>query len=243
MNLVIDIGNTRTKTAVFDNDKKILSCHATTDLEDSVRMLLKQYPDIDKAIFSNVRQSSAELNFLAEELECIEFTNETKLPVKNSYLTPETLGKDRLAAAVGASVLFPNQNSLIIDAGTCITIDFLDEENCFQGGAILLGICKKAEGLHTFTGKLPLISLNMEEKTVVTGKTTIESIASGVLNGTLFEVAGFIEYYKNLYKNLNIIISGGDADYFAKNLNFEKFVSPNLVLIGLNKILNFNAKN
>ena len=243
MNLVIDIGNTRTKVAIFNNENEIFFHYIDSDVKKTLNSILFQYPEIKYSIVANTKDSPAEIiDFLSEKTYCYDFNDELKIPIENNYSTPETLGKDRLAAAVGAFALFPNRNSLIIDAGTCITIDLVDEKNIYQGGAILLGIQKKAEALHTFTEKLPLINLNLDEKTEETGKTTIESISSGVLNGTLFEVKGFIEYYKHLYKDLNIILSGGDVNYFDKCLNFRKFVQPNLVLIGLNKILNFNAK-
>lgn len=243
MNLVVDIGNTRTKVAIFNNEEEIFFRYIDSCIEKSLVSVLSLYPDIQYSIVSSVKDSdNGIVPFLSRHTKCFEFNNQLQVPIKNNYSTPETLGKDRLASAVGAFALLPGQNSLIIDAGTCITIDLIDKENTYQGGAILLGMQKKAEALHTFTGKLPLINLNFQQKTEVIGKTTNESISSGILNGTLFGINGFIEYYNRFYDNLNIIISGGDADYFDKCLNFKKFVHPNLVLIGLNKILNFNAK-
>ena len=245
MNLVLDIGNTRTKAAVFDNEAEVFFRYIDSDIEESLRSILSLYPQINRSIVSSVREASLSVkisNLLSGKTECFLFDEKMPIPIKNTYATPETLGKDRLAAAVGAFALFPNQNNLIIDAGTCITIDLIDNENTYKGGTILLGIQKKAEALHTFTEKLPLINLDFDTKIEVTGRTTIESISSGVFNGTLFEINGFIEYYRHRYNNLNIILTGGDADYFDKCLKFKKFANPNLVLIGLNKILNVNAK-
>jgi type III pantothenate kinase len=165
----------------------------------------------------------------------------TPLPIKNNYATPKSLGKDRLAAAVGAWSLFPNQNSLSIDVGTAIKFDLINQASEYIGGSISPGISLRFQSLHNFTAKLPLVQYKNSHPLI--GFDTETSILSGVLNGINSEIDGLIELYKVQYPDLKIILSGGDSIYFENNLKSNIFAVSNLVQIGLNEILIFNETN
>ena len=164
----------------------------------------------------------------------------TKIPLQNTYKTPESLGRDRIALAVGANQLFPTNNTLVIDAGTCITYDFIDEKNNYLGGAISPGLQIRLNALHTFTEKLPLVTIKNGSELI--GKTTEMSILSGVINGATAEVDGIIDRYKEQFGNLKTVLTGGDANYFVKTLKNNIFANSKVLLNGLNTILNYNAK-
>lgn len=207
-----------------------------------VLMLKEEHPQLKKVILSSVKPYDEELKrVLSEEFDqFIELDHQTALPIDNLYETPETLGKDRIAAAVGANELFPDQNLLIIDAGTAITYDLVSEKNQFVGGNISPGLEMRFKALNHFTGKLPLVEYSNDYEPV--GKNTIDAIRAGVQNGILFEIAQTIDLFNRNYQNLHIIMTGGDSYFFDKKLNYSIFVNFNLTLIGLNRILEHNAK-
>jgi len=240
MNLVIDIGNSLSKLALFKGNEQVE--FASTEKLNLVFLqnFLQKKKDIKSAILSSVINHSNEIDaFLKKNFFFIELSATTKLPMKNQYKTPETLGKDRLAAAVGANHLFPNANVLSIDVGTAIKYDFVNDENEYLGGGISPGIDMRFKALHTFTGKLPLISFQNPEKLI--GENTSDSILSGVLNGAIAEVKGIIAEYEKQFPNLKVVLTGGYSGFFAKQLKNTIFADLFLVLKGLNVILNFNV--
>jgi type III pantothenate kinase len=170
----------------------------------------------------------------------LEFNHNTILPINNSYQTPGTLGKDRIAAVVGASSLFPGEDLLIIDAGTCITFDFINAQKEYFGGAISPGINLRFNCLHNFTGNLPLVHPVAETKLI--GDSTESSLLSGVINGIREEVDGIINRYKLSFPKLKVVFTGGDIKYFDKYLKNNIFAVENLVLLGLKDILHYNVK-
>lgn len=207
-----------------------------------VMMLKDEHEQLNRAILSSVRPADEELlEVLNQQFDqFLELDHTTQLPIENLYATPETLGKDRLAAAVGANELFPNTNLLVIDAGTAITYDLVSEKNQFIGGNISPGMEMRFKALNHFTGKLPLIS-PMDHFNAI-GKTTEEAIRAGVQNGIIYEIEQNIAFFNRNYQNLQIIMTGGDSNFFDKKLNYAIFVHFNLTLIGLNRILEYNAK-
>jgi len=207
-----------------------------------VKMLKEEHPLINKVILSSVKAYDEELKiYLSANFEqFIELDHHTKLPIDNLYQTPETLGKDRIAAAVGANELFPDQNLLVIDAGSAITYDLITENNVFLGGNISPGLEMRFKALNHFTGKLPLVSYSDEFQAI--GRNTKEAIIAGVQNGLIFEIAQTIEYFNRNYHNLQIIMTGGDSNFFERKLNCSIFVHFNITLIGLNRILEYNAE-
>ena len=239
MNLVIDIGNTQLKVALFDGQRLV---------EHKVYKTVKQFvsdhafiANSDSAILSSVVSSNSEiLNSISGFKHVIEFSSQTPVPVNNLYKSAQTLGSDRLAAAVGAFSIYPFKNILVIDAGTCIKFNFTNKNNEYLGGAISPGIQMRLKALEHFTDKLPLVKFNPEFDKLI-GNTTEESILSGVVNGVLKETDGIIEEYKKLYPDLTIVVTGGDCDFFAKRLKNRIFAHPHLILNGLNEILIYNT--
>ncbi len=240
MNLIIDCGNTTTKVAVFDKDnfvaKSIFESLSIADLQNFIISY-----KLKKAIVSSVGVLSIEIiQFLKEELEfIIELQSSTPVPLKNNYASPQTLGLDRLAVAVGANYLNPARNCLVIDAGTAITYDFVDEFNTYQGGCISPGLFTRAKALNHFTQRLPLVEPDFAN--VLVGRNTHQAISSGIINGIVYEIDGYITDFKQNYRDVLFFLTGGDIFYFDKKLKSSIFVSENLLLIGLNRILNFNA--
>lgn len=237
MDLAIDIGNTRIKYGLFEQGQLVKQGRVQGDDQLVSRL---QPRSIRHLIGASVAQPAAEvLARLPHTGRLLVLNPSTPLPVRNLYQTPQTLGADRLAGVIGASYLFPGQDCLVIDAGTCITYDLVDKESRYHGGSISPGIDMKFKALHTFTGRLPLTERT--EESVFTGQNTRESIQSGVLIGTVAEVEGFISLYRQRYPSLTTVLCGGDASFFDTKLKAPIFVIPELVLIGLYRILEHNA--
>ena len=239
MNLIVDIGNTRVKVAVFDVETLVYNQIYDSVLKrENIEYISARYP-IDRAIVSQVGPLM-DYDRLFADISYKISSADLKLPIQNLYKTPATLGSDRLAAAVGAVALYPNQNNLVIDMGTCITLDFVSSHNEYLGGAIMPGISMKFKALHTFTDKLPLLTFDNGDEVDIVGDDTRSSIFTGIINGTTMELEGFVERYVEKFGKMNIIFTGGDAIYFEKRVKFPNFVNSNLLLVGLNKILNTN---
>lgn len=242
MNLVIDIGNTRTKFSVFNRGEVLITVPVDEFLPGHIDMLQNEHPDLKKVILSAVKNYSPELKkALMQKFDrFIELDQYTPIPLENLYKTKETLGKDRIAAAVGAFDLYPDTNLLVIDAGTAITYDIITENGQFLGGNISPGIEMRFKALHQFTGKLPKVE--QQEFNYLFGTTTEEAIRAGVQHGVVFEVDRAIDTFKEFYRNLKVIITGGNADYFDKKLKNSFFVNFNLIALGLNRILEYNGE-
>ena len=244
MKLVIDIGNTLTKLAVFDKDEIISSQTAENVSKQLLSSLFAEFPKINTAIISSVKNlDDWVINYLSNLVKLVVLDHNIQLPYTNKYETQTTLGRDRIAAVAGAIILLPYENTLVIDAGTCITYDVVTAEKIYLGGGISPGIKMRFEAMHTFTGKLPLIEPEQNHHIELIGNTTKDSILSGVQNGVLEEVDGIINSYKNQFSGLKVIVTGGNYKYFDKYLKNNIFAAPNLVLIGLKKILDFNEGN
>jgi len=240
-NLIIDIGNTLAKMALFHN-RELIKTFAQEQLstEKIIEFLDKQ--TVDNSILSSVRAADDEIeNYLNENTKYTRFSTSLTTTVNLLYKSPETLGLDRFAAVIGASALFAESNCLVIDAGTCITYDFVDRDKNYYGGSISPGINMRYKAMHTFTGKLPLLNfdptLDMKQ-----GNNTQTAMQTGVQNGILHEIKGFITAYKQQYPELIIVLCGGDANYFDTQLKNSIFAPdtkaiPNLVMIGLNQVI------
>lgn len=230
MNGIIDIGNSSVKWAVFDGEK----------LVENGRVLYGEWNSIQKAHtlykpdswFMSSVQTLPDAKELGFNYELLDLNN--TLPVTIRYSTPSTLGKDRIAAVCGARYMFPDSACLVIDAGSCITFDILDEKGNYYGGSISPGLEMRLKAMHTYTGKLPL--LNWEEPEGFIGDSTRSSMLQGVKQGVLGETQRQIGLYEEKFPNLRVLITGGDSSFFEKNLKKGIFAAPNLVLIGLNTI-------
>ncbi len=242
MNLVIDVGNSLAKVAIFDEDQIIFTeRHASID-HAVIDKLLGLFPLVRSCIIGSVKKLPDDTGkWFPAGVRLLIPGPETRFPVKHQYKTFHTLGIDRIASVVAANYLYPGKDILVIEAGTCITCDFIDAGGTYHGGSISPGINLRFRALNTFTDKLPLIEPVAEAP--LTGDTTETSIQSGVINGVKAEIEGIIARYMGNYENLTIILSGGDRDYFDKMLKNNIFAVPNIVLTGLNIILSFNDKN
>ncbi len=239
MKLIIDIGNSGAKVAVARKNRLVAIQRFEQLSVEALTPLLERY-QITAAIYASVAASSDNektlLDWLNKKIDkVILFNHQTPLPINNNYATPETLGADRVAAAAGANLLFPHTDCVVIDCGTAITIDFLNSAGEFLGGNISPGLQTRFKALNTFTGRLPLGYVT--DQVPEMGVDTISAISAGVLQGALLEIEGYME--RNPHSRF--IITGGDALFFAKNIKNPIFVVYNLVLIGLNRILDHNA--
>jgi len=236
-NFIVDIGNSRIKTAVFE-DGALTAENSFEDFD-----LFRSYSDkinFQHAIISSVTYPEAQLNELLS-FPFLFLDTKTRLPIENKYQTPETLGVDRKAAVVGARAVEAVGNLLAIDLGSCITYDFLDDQDCYWGGAISPGLQMRFRAMHQQTARLPLVDLNKDSLPDLIGGSTVSCLRGGVYFGVLHELKGFIEQYQAEYKGLKVIICGGDSNFFESLTKDHIFVIPNLILYGLNRILSYNV--
>ena len=242
LNLVVDIGNSRTKLAIFSKKELVDSWNVDELKIGRLEEIKKAYPDIDRAILSSVSTVDPQVaGYLKSEYSYfLELNYQTPVPIKNQYKTPHTLGLDRLAAAIGACELFPGKDLLVIDAGTAITFDLIENNGTFKGGNISPGLRSRFRALHEFTKNLPLIE-ETEEYPVI-GQTTEEAIRAGVINGMVFEIDGTIGLFRKNLPALQPLLTGGDALFFERRLKNAIFVKFEITLIGLNRILEYNVE-
>jgi len=241
--LVIDIGNSRTKLAIFQG-KQLLRIDKVEKIDLTVLSNYLEDFQIRHSIISSVKEDvSVFEDFLKEKTNYVRFSALLPNGIINNYKSPATLGLDRLAGILGAKSLFPNQNCMVIDAGTCITYDAIDKHGIYEGGSISPGLTMRLKALREFTGRLPEIALS--DYAEWQGYDTESAMLSGVVNGTYAEIKGFIELYNSKYANLEVVLCGGDAiffDYRLKNSIFANALKtvPDLVLIGLNEVIQQN---
>ncbi|MDR1726241.1 MAG: type III pantothenate kinase [Bacteroidales bacterium] len=241
MNLVIDRGNTQDKVAVFQNNR-IVFCSNYNNLSVEILKTIKHsYSQIINAIYSSVGNNNNKkeiISFLKLNYKVFDRKN-LQTSIKMLYQTTKTLGEDRLAAIIGAENLYPQTDLLVIDCGSCITFDFINKTKEYFGGSISCGLKMKFAALHNFTANLPLLDVIKSAELI--GNSTQNSILSGVINGTIAEIEGIIKRYKQNFPQLNVILTGGDAEFLSNNINVKHKIEKNLVLYGLNNIIN-NAK-
>lgn len=232
LNLVIDVGNSFTKLFVIKNFNILYSSvyHSLSDIEN----IFTLFPGLENGIYSASGEIPEELKeFITKRLEnVVAFNSTTPVPIGNLYHTPETLGADRLAAAIGVNHFFPRTNTIIFDFGTAITIDFIDNENNFAGGNISPGLAIRFNALNQYTKKLPLLSIPKNVEKI--GKTTRQAIEAGVVNGIIGEVLNYIQTY-NTHK---VVFTGGDSFFFVNKIKIPIFVFRNPIVYGLNIVLN-----
>jgi type III pantothenate kinase len=252
MLLAVDIGNTRIKVAVFEENTLLERFYfSSLDLQKEMRFILNKYKNTSQVVVASVGNIPKEVFLEFESQASIHLIGPNfTFSFKNNYSTPETLGIDRMVLANGAVLKYPNQNRLVIDAGTCITYDFIDENDNYLGGAISPGIQLRFESLHNYTAKLPLLSLESLndqdseiEKVPLIGNSTFEAINSGVINGVINEIQGFISQYEAVYPKFIIILTGGDAEFLAKRLKNTIFANSNFLLESLNQTFQHKIKN
>lgn len=241
MTICIDWGNSRVKAGLFNHTDFMVKEYNFSH-EEAVKNIAEIITEenIEKGILCAVAEVPENLySFFNEEKGFMVLKHNTQLPIMNAYSTPETLGLDRIAAAVAAWDAHPNQNNLVIQVGTALVFSFISHTNIFRGGAIAPGIDLRLQSLHEHTAHLP--SVSKDGLNTLIGYDTESAIRSGAVNGVLFEIIGAIQEYEKNYKDINITISGGDASLFVMKLKSEIFADPYLVLKGLNTIYNYNA--
>jgi type III pantothenate kinase len=236
INLIVDFGNSRIKAGLFDGE--VLKEKLSFKQMDELKEWLSQPHDnlIVSSVSGEVTEILTETKSTGKQ---IQLTASTPLPVKVKYATPETLGVDRLAAACGALQLFPSEPCLVIDMGTCINYEVLDGDAVYWGGIISPGVSMRFKAMHTFTARLPLIEPVADVKLI--GNSTQTCMQSGVMNGILEEMKGIVNQLRLKYPNIRVILCGGDAGLFENQLKDSIFAAPELVLLGLNRILNHNV--
>lgn len=242
MNLVLDLGNSYGKIAICEGTEVVESAVYPVISMKEISYFLTRYTNIKGAIFSSVVNHSRELiDYLSTTFEFfLELNPSTPLPVKNHYKTPDTLGYDRIAAVAGAHTIYPDNNVLVIDAGTALTYDMVTADGEYLGGNISPGMNMRFKALNKFTNRLPLLSVG-DEQIELLGTSTDRAIISGVVNGVILEIEGFISSVSQNFTDLKVVITGGDANSFDKRLKSSIFVISHLNLIGLNRILDYNA--
>ncbi|MGH1336252.1 MAG: type III pantothenate kinase [Aureispira sp.] len=239
MNLCLDIGNTQLKLGYYKEEGALqeLVIVPTWQAANLERRLTDW--NIKRAIISSVQAEDEELlAYLKARLEEVYILSTTlPLPIVIDYATPRTLGNDRLAVAVAAAALYPQQAALIVDAGTCITYDFVTAEGRYLGGSILPGVAMRFQAMHEFTAKLPLVE--RANLTTFIGDSTKTSLQTGVLYGVLHELEGFAAQYRQQFGSIIVLVTGGSLPHFESQLKSKIFAAPNLVLDGLNAILRY----
>jgi len=243
MVLTVDVGNTRIKGAVFEDDNGIEFFVCSKDgIQEEIVNVLKKYQKITHLVVASVGgiEKQVFLDF-EDELKVWFVSHDDSFPFLNKYATPKTLGIDRMVLAAGATLKYQSQNRLIIDVGTCVTYDFVDQNDVYLGGAISPGLRLRYEALNNFTEKLPL--LTVESPKYFVGDSTAEAIHSGVVNGLVYEINGFVDEYRAQYSNFIIILTGGDTEFLAKRLKNTIFANSNFLLESLNQIFQYKIKN
>ncbi|OIQ41857.1 MAG: pantothenate kinase [Bacteroidetes bacterium MedPE-SWsnd-G1] len=242
MNLVIDVGNTFAKVALFEDANIIYQ--DMFSIKEIILELQKidELYEITHAIISSVTNlSKNKIDEIGLMYSLHVLSANSRVPFENAYNTPETLGVDRIALAAAAFDQYPKENVLVIDAGTCITYDFMDTNGSYIGGAISPGLEMRFKAMHGFTDKLPL--LKKSENVKLIGDSTETSMQSGVVNGVTAEINGIIQRYKSEYQKLTVVLTGGDTYFLANQLKNSIFANPNFLLEGLNSILIHNCKD
>ena len=239
MNLVLDVGNSLLKIALFEKSELIQKFKFSENYKRNIEDIISKYK-VTHSIISNVgRIDDSIINILKKSTNLLLVSNQLKIPFKNLYKSKNTLGQDRLALVSAAAFNFPNENVLIVDIGSCITYDFKNNNNEYLGGGISPGISMRFKSLNTFTSNLPLIDFDSIYQLI--GNSTKNSITSGVVNGTISEINGIIQQYREEFKNIRIILTGGDSNFLLKRIKNTIFADRNFLLIGLNKLLEDNS--
>lgn len=233
MRLALDIGNTAVKWATFSGTTLVES-GVWTPGED----MAAKWSAVEQALLcASGADTVAEALLAGAGFRAATLSADTPLPIKLDYKTPATLGADRVADACGAWSLHRGEACLVIDAGTCITVDFIDGNGVYHGGAIMPGLKMNVQALHTFTAKLPLVDIDNVKRAPVLGRSTEESILAGTLGASMLALAGYVALYREKAPALHVLLTGGDAGRLADAGATGWEYVPHLTLVGLNEIM------
>ena len=240
MHLVVDIGNTRVKLACFDGKNMVYYHQGLRDDLIEIPDLVSDFGHISAAIYTpSSYENSKFLDVISFIPRVLKLTHETAVPIKNGYHSPKTLGMDRLAAAVGASTRYPDAHTVVVDMGTCITMDYIEKGGIYWGGNISPGVPMRLEAMHQYTSALPLVSIQIPFG--ILGTDTTSALQQGGVKGACREIEAFLNEVFLEYGNVNVILTGGDAHIFESYTKKQIFVLPYLVMEGLNEILHYNV--
>ena len=241
MNLIVDIGNSRTKLSVFEADEEVFATSVAAGVDWVPLVPWGRYP-LDRAMLCSVREDVAPyVKRLAAQIADVRVLSAfMPLPVRVQYRTPETLGLDRLAAVCGAWKLSDGKACLVVDLGTAITYDFLTADGSYKGGNIAAGVRMRLAALHEHTSRLPLVAPSADF--ALLGDSTETALISGTMQGVALEIEGYACELSRDKDDICVFLTGGDAFYFEKRLKSRIFVSQNLVAVGLNAALQWNER-
>lgn len=235
---VLDAGNTAIKIGVFINNELTHVQRFESHNLDLIRNWKNEIEDAP-CILSSVLYVEQTNKLASIFNNCLIVGHKTPFPLEFAYKTPQTLGIDRICNAVAISHVAKDKNTVCIDIGTCIKFDFVDANGVYQGGSIAPGIHLRYKSLNDYTANLPL--LKETSSATLVGKSTTESIQSGVMNGIQAEINHLIQRYSEEFDDLTFFMTGGDAQYFDIPRKNNIFVDENLTLKGLYQIYLFNA--
>ena len=239
MNLVIDIGNSFIKVAIFKEGELVFHMREKKIRVADIKKIHQKYP-FKKSILSSVRIANPYfVRHLIANYKLIELDHKTKVPIKSKYGTPKTLGLDRLAAVIGAAKLYPGKNACVIDIGTCMTYDYIDADKVYWGGNIAPGVELRLRAMDEFTSALPTVKRKWNPE--ILGLSTKAAMQNGAVWGVKMEIERFIKTLTNKKGKMVVILTGGDAKYFGELVDSKIFVDSNLLLTGLNDILEYNS--
>jgi len=239
MYLCIDHGNSRTKTGVFNEAGQLVSLDAfVDDVANRLKKILNDH-QIQHAILSITGKSEWNVSEVHLPITWIELSHQIPLPIQIIYTTPETLGRDRIASACGANALYPGQNLLVVDAGTCVTMDMVLGTGVFLGGNIAPGIRMRLEAMHEKTARLPLVEPAFP--VLAFGDSTLHAMQNGACLGVIMEIEGILNRAREAYGSISVVITGGDSALLATQIESQIFVEPELVIHGLFQILSLNV--
>ncbi len=237
INIAVDIGNTRIKSGEFDGNElgEVLYWNSLMELYSNKKEETGQW------MFCTVKGNNQEIHQIFKDTDYHILSMDSPMSISLDYKTPETLGMDRVSALIGAQNLFPDRNILVIDMGTCNTYDILDKRGVFRGGVIAPGFRLRMKAMHHFTKELPDISEEWELFAhSKLGQTTKECLKTGSFDATILEIDGFIDLFQKEFEELSVVLTGGDASHFESKLKGPIFARSNLVLRGLNTVMNLH---
>lgn len=241
MNLIVDVGNTLVKAAVFQKDRlQKVEAFEKKLFEKKIQYFFEKFPQIEYSILSSVQNHPKHWeNILQQHSNYLQLSSSTPVSFINNYASPKTLGIDRIALMEAASKKYNSKNVLVIDAGTCITYDFLNNKNEYLGGVISPGLHMRARAMSEFTSKLPFVEVKNFEHSIL-GNNTQQCLEIGVVKAAALEIDGFINEYRETFQDLTVILTGGDSQILSNNVKNSIFATSNFLLEGLNQILEFN---
>ena len=237
LKLIIDIGNSLVKIGLYKDKNKVRITQFKninlTKVQDFV-----QNEMITRTILSSVRKIDKDLLEIIKYYKALSLDDNLSIPIRVNYKNPDALGRDRLAGVIGASYLYPDKNILVLDFGTCLTIDFINKNKEYLGGRISPGLNMRYLALNKFTSKLPLCEFKEIDKFI--GSDTISSIHTGIQRGIIAEVSTIIDEFKKEKDDSVVIFTGGDCFFFEKVFKNSIFAHPYLIMVGLNEIIDYN---